>query len=50
MQVLSSLLAAIAALSLAGVISVSKPGTGVTPVKPGGAQTNDGPGDMPPKR
>lgn len=50
MQVLSSLFAAIAVLTLAGALSISKPGTGVTPVKPGGAQTNDGPGDMPPKR
>jgi hypothetical protein len=50
MPFLSSVLAAFAALSLAGLIGTSAPRAGATPVDPGTAQTNEGPSDWPPKR
>lgn len=50
MQILSSVLAAIAALSLAGFVTLSAPKKGGPVVNPGPAQTNEGPVDFPPKR
>jgi hypothetical protein len=50
MQFLSSVLAALAALSLAGFVSLRTPAPGATPIAPGGAQTNDGGSETPPRK